>query len=227
MLACSLMPLYSIRLSSSSVCSCAGSRIYSRCGHSPSCGRTASRSRPDRSACAVGRTTGQLPLRRGAHGCSRNASAGRCRSSRAAAAPARRRPGRPAPRAGRWPARRAALRSRGRRRARTAFGAQRGGEDDLDLGGALLGAHQRVDPLASDHVEDSERGPAGSGVVGEVPRPDPVRYPHQPVRSRHAPHRLAGRIALQRRAFRRSTRSTDNSETCARRSRDPRCASLR
>ena len=62
-----------------------------------------------------------------------------------------------------------------------ALGFDGGLEDDLDLGGGLFDGHERVDPLARDHVDDGEHDASGVGEVGGVVDPDPVRFPDQPV----------------------------------------------
>jgi hypothetical protein len=81
------------------------------------------------------------------------------------------------------------------------LGVEGGEEGDLDLHRGLLGRHQRGQPLAGDHVQDRDRGPAGPGEVSEVVGPDPVGLPLQPVRPGRARCRFARRIALQHKAF--------------------------
>jgi hypothetical protein len=85
---------------------------------------------------------------------------------------------------------------------------QRLANDDLDLGGGLLGGHDLGQPLAGDEVLDHGGGHAGAGEVGRVVNPDhpwPVDNPvgerlahaaagpgqrpqSQPLGGQHAPH---------------------------------------
>jgi hypothetical protein len=48
-------------------------------------------------------------------------------------------------------------------------------EEDLDLGGGLLGGGNGGDPVAGDHVLHGEGDAAGGGAVGAVVDPDVVR----------------------------------------------------
>ena len=80
------------------------------------------------------------------------------------------------------------------------FGVEGLCEDDLYLGGGLLGGDEGGEPFAGDDVEDGVGDPAGSGEVGYVIDPDLVALPFDPVRQ--GPRRC--RRALRARAGRTS-----------------------
>ena len=62
------------------------------------------------------------------------------------------------------------------------FGVEGLCENDLYLGGGLLGGDEGGEPFAGDDVEDGVGDPAGSGEVGYVIDPDLVALPFDPVR---------------------------------------------
>ena len=63
-------------------------------------------------------------------------------------------------------------------------------EDDLDLGGGLLGGDEGGEPFAGDDVEDGVGDPSGFGEMGYVVDPDLVALPLDPVRQ--GPRRRTG-----------------------------------
>ena len=65
-------------------------------------------------------------------------------------------------------------------------------EDDLYLGGGLLGGDEGGEPFAGDDVEDGVGDPAGSGEMGDVINPDLVAPPFDPVRQ--GPRRRRGAL---------------------------------
>ena len=78
-----------------------------------------------------------------------------------------------------------------------AFGVEGLCEDDLDLGGGLLGGEVGGEPFAGDDVEDGVGDPAGSGEVGYVVDPDLVAFPFDPVRQGPRRRRCALRAGGQ------------------------------
>ena len=82
-----------------------------------------------------------------------------------------------------------------------ALGVEGFGEDDLDLGGGLLGGDEGGEPFAGDDVQDGVGDPAGSGEVGYVVDPDLVAFPLDPVRQGPRRHRGALRAGGQNKSL--------------------------
>ena len=78
-----------------------------------------------------------------------------------------------------------------------ALGVEGVGEDDLYLGGGLLGGDEGGEPFAGDDVEDGVGDPGGSGEMGDVVDPDLVALPFDPVRQGPRRRRCALRAGGQ------------------------------